>query len=450
MNNEENQFENFQYSQETKELLNINLSNDDLNNLDHIYNYYDSQNIQRNYEDLIEDIYIFIFKRNLSITQLSKIYKVNQRIIKRWLKELGMDKLLEVEKGVDSVEKSNFKNNESDELLKKNKLKFDFLEKSKHPKRVIEFLNYLENVKGKSINTIKGYSVDLGLFFKFLKVYKGLENNIELEKIEEVEIFDLGDNFIKDISLSDIYAFLAFLEKVRNNSAYARARKVATLKSFFKFLNSKIKLIDENPTVELESPKINKRHPVYLTLDQSITVLNSMDKENKNYYRDYCILTLFLNCGMRLSELCNIEIEKIKGDTLTIIGKGNKERTVYLNDASIAAIENYLKNRNDSKATEEAKKYLFLSSKYRPINKRSVEILVKKHIENAGFKDQKYTPHKLRHTAATLMYKYGNVDIRSLQNILGHENISTTQIYTHVDDETLREAVKTNPLANIK
>lgn len=450
MNNEENQFENFQYSQEIKELLNINLSNDDLNNLDHIYNYYDSQNIQRNYEDLIEDIYIFIFKRNISITELSKIYKVNQRIIKRWLKELGMDKLLEVEKSADSVKKSNFKNKESDELLKKNKLKFDFLEKSKHPKRVIEFLNYLENVKGKSVNTIKGYSVDLGLFFKFLKVYKGLENNIELEKIEEVEISDLGDNFIKDITLSDIYAFLAFLEKVRNNSAYARARKVATLKSFFKFLNSKIKLIDENPTVELESPKINKRHPVYLTLDQSITVLNSMDKEDKNYYRDYCILTLFLNCGMRLSELCNIEIEKIKGDTLTIIGKGNKERTVYLNEASIAAIENYLKNRNDLKATEEAKKYLFLSSKYRPINKRSVEILVKKHIENAGFKDQKYTPHKLRHTAATLMYKYGNVDIRSLQNILGHENISTTQIYTHVDDETLREAVKTNPLANIK
>lgn len=450
MNNEENQFENFQYSQEIKELLNINLSNDDLNNLDHIYNYYDSQNIQRNYEDLIEDIYIFIFKRNISITELSKIYKVNQRIIKRWLKELGMDKLLEVEKGADSVKKSNSKNNVSDELLEKNKLKFDFLEKSKHPKRVIEFLNYLENVKGKSINTIKGYSVDLGLFFKFLKVYKGLENNIELEKIEEVEISDLGDNFIKDISLSDIYAFLAFLEKVRNNSAYARARKVATLKSFFKFLNSKIKLIDENPTVELESPKVNKRHPVYLTLNQSITVLNSMDKENKNYYRDYCILTLFLNCGMRLSELCNIEIEKIKEDTLTIIGKGNKERTVYLNEASIAAIENYLKNRNDLKATEEAKKYLFLSSKYRPINKRSVEILVKKHIENAGFKDQKYTPHKLRHTAATLMYKYGNVDIRSLQNILGHENISTTQIYTHVDDETLREAVKTNPLANIK
>ncbi|ELC8442961.1 tyrosine recombinase XerC [Clostridium perfringens] len=450
MNNEANQFENFQYTKEVKELLNINLSNDDLTNLDHIYNYYDSQNIQRDYEELIEDLYILIFKRNLSNTQLANIYKVNQRIIKRWIKELGMDKLLEVEKGIDSVEKINFKNDSNDELLKNKKLKFDFLEKSKHPKRVIEFLNYLENVKGKSLNTIKGYSVDLGLFFKFLKVYKGLENNIELEKIEEVEIFELGDNFIKDITLSDIYAFLAFLEKVRNNSAYARARKVATLKSFFKFLNSKIKIIDENPTIELESPKINKRHPVYLTLDQSITVLNSMDQTNKNYYRDYCILTLFLNCGMRLSELCNIQIEKIKGDTLTIIGKGNKERTVYLNEASISAIDSYLKNRNDSKATEESKKYLFLSSKYRPINKRSVEILVKKHIENAGFKDQKYTPHKLRHTAATLMYKYGNVDIRSLQNILGHENISTTQIYTHVDDETLRKAVNTNPLANIK
>lgn len=450
MNNEANQFENFQYSKEIKELLNINLSNDDLTNLDHIYNYYDSQNIQRDYEELIEDLYILIFKRNLSNTQLAAVYKVNQRIIKRWIKELGMDKLLEVEKGIDSIEKINFKNDSNDELLKNKKLKFDFLEKSKHPKRVIEFLNYLENVKGKSLNTIKGYSVDLGLFFKFLKVYKGLENNIELEKIEEVEIPELGDNFIKDITLSDIYAFLAFLEKVRNNSAYARARKVATLKSFFKFLNSKIKIIDENPTIELESPKINKRHPVYLTLDQSITVLNSMDQTNKNYYRDYCILTLFLNCGMRLSELCNIQIEKIKGDTLTIIGKGNKERTVYLNEASISAIDSYLKNRNDSKATEEAKKYLFLSSKYRPINKRSVEMLVKKHIENAGFKDQKYTPHKLRHTAATLMYKYGNVDIRSLQNILGHENISTTQIYTHVDDETLRKAVNTNPLANIK
>ncbi|WP_366522623.1 tyrosine recombinase XerC [Clostridium sp.] len=328
--------------------------------------------------------------------------------------------------------------------------KFDFLPEYELPKRVIDFLNYLHNIKAKSINTIKGYSIDLGLFFKFLKIYKGLEKTVPLEEIEKVFIGDISDEFIKEISLSDIYAFLAFLEKVRNNGTYARARKVATLKSFFKFLTSKLKLIKENPATELESPKINKRHPVYLTLDQCLEVLDNMDKSNKSYLRDYCILTLFLNCGMRLSELCNIKIEKIKGDTLTIIGKGNKERTVYLNEASLNAINNYLRNRNDSKATEEAKKYLFLSSKYRPINKRSVEILVKKHIENAGFKDQKYTPHKLRHTAATLMYKHGNVDIMSIKDILGHESISTTQIYTHVDDETLRKAVKTNPLANLK
>ena len=449
MNNEGNQFENFKYSQENKELLNINLSNDDLNNLDHIYNYYDSQNIQRDYEDLIEDIYIFIFKRNLSITQLSEIYKVNQRIIKRWLKELGMDKLLEVEKGAHSVEKSNFKNSKHDELLEKKKLKFDFLEKSKHPKRVIEFLNYLENVKGKSLNTIKGYSVDLGLFFKFLKVYKGLENNIELEKIEEVEISDLGDNFIKDITLSDIYAFLAFLEKVRNNSAYARARKVATLKSFFNFLYGKAKIISINPALELESPKISKRNPVYLNLDESIHLLTSLDVNNTNYYRDYCILTLFLNCGLRLSELCSIKIDKIKGDTLNIIGKGNKERTVYLNNACITSINKYISIRNEDKSTTEDKAFLFLSSRGKPINKRTVELLVKKHIKDAGLLNDKYTPHKLRHTAATLMYKHGNVDIRSLQSILGHENISTTQIYTHVDDDALRDAINSNPLANI-
>ncbi|MDZ5034744.1 tyrosine-type recombinase/integrase, partial [Clostridium perfringens] len=156
-----------------------------------------------------------------------------------------------------------------------------------------------------------------------------------------------------------------------------------------------------------------------------------------------------LNCGMRLSELCSIKIDKIKGDTLTIIGKGNKERTVYLNEACLKAINNYLSVRDSSKCTNEDKEYLLLSSRFKPINKRTVELLVKKHITNLGLVDNKYTPHKLRHTAATLMYKHGNVDIRSLQSILGHENISTTQIYTHVDEEILRDAVKSNPLSKI-
>ncbi|AQM61343.1 tyrosine recombinase XerC [Clostridium baratii] len=328
---------------------------------------------------------------------------------------------------------------------------YDFKELRKNdslPSIVIDFLNYLETIKGKSQNTIDAYKIDLTMFFRFLKLYRG---NLENEKceFEDIDISDIKQDFVKNIKLSELYAFMSFLEKYRNNSSYARARKVATLKSFFKFLQNKVKIIDENPTLELESPKINKRHPIYLNLNESIQLLKSMDKNNKNYYRDYCIITFFLNCGMRLSELCNIKLDKITGDTLTIIGKGNKERTVYLNEACLKALNDYMKVRDTSKSNTESAKYLFLSNRGNPINKRTVEIMVKNYTKNAGLKDEKYTPHKLRHTAATLMYKHGDVDIRSLQSILGHENISTTQIYTHVDDETLREAVKSNPLAKI-
>lgn len=316
------------------------------------------------------------------------------------------------------------------------------------PESLIDFLNYLETIKSKSINTIDGYRIDLTIFFRFMMVYRGKVNTDSTE-FEEIDISQIDDDFLRSIKLRDLYAFLSFTEKYRDNSAYARARKVATLKSFFKYLHGKAKVITDNPTSELESPKINKRHPVYLTLNQSIQLLESLDKNDKNYQRDYCILTFFLNCGMRLSELCSIQIDKIREDTLTIIGKGDKERTVYLNEACLKALSNYLKVRNDSKSLPENKKFLFLSSRNAPINKRTVEIMIKKHITNAGLTDEKYTPHKLRHTAATLMYKYGNVDIRSLQSILGHENISTTQIYTHVDDDALREAVKSNPLSKL-
>ena len=327
-------------------------------------------------------------------------------------------------------------------------MKFNIAEFKLHtlPKNLESFLNYLETIKGKSKNTIKAYEFDLILFFKFLKLYKGLcPDEVEFENIT---IHDIDDNFIKNIKLSDLYAFLSFVEKYRGNSSYARARKVATLKSFFKYLCGKVKLIEENPTMDLESPKINKRNPVYLTLDESIKLFKSMDKKDKNYKRDFCILTLFLNCGLRVSELCSIDISKIKSDTLTIIGKGNKERTVYLNAACINTINEYLEIRDASKTLDNDA--LFLSAKHNRINKRTVQMMVKKYTEIAGLTDANYTPHKLRHTAATLMYKYGHVDIRSLQRILGHENISTTQIYTHVDDESLRDAVKSNPLANIK
>ncbi|MBE6090213.1 MAG: tyrosine recombinase XerC [Clostridium beijerinckii] len=329
-------------------------------------------------------------------------------------------------------------------------MKYDIqvLKNNNLPESLVDFLNYLETIKSTSINTIDGYRIDLTIFFRFMMIYKEKVNSDSVE-FEDIDISIIDDEFLRGIKLRDLYAFLSFTEKYRDNSSYARARKVATLKSFFKFLFGKAKVITENPALELESPKINKRHPVYLTLNQSIHLLESLNKSDKNYSRDYCILMFFLNCGMRLSELCSIQIDKIRDDTLTIIGKGNKERTVYLNDACLKALANYLNVRDDSKALPENKKFLFLSSRNVPINKRTVEIMIKKHITNAGLTDDKYTPHKLRHTAATLMYKYGNVDIRSLQSILGHTNISTTQIYTHVDDDSLRDAVKSNPLSKL-
>lgn len=312
------------------------------------------------------------------------------------------------------------------------------------PERLTEFLNYLSVIKGKSNNTIEGYKVDLTMFFRFLKLYKGLcPRNIDFE---DITINELEDDFIKNIKLTDLYAFLSFTENQRNNGSYARARKVAALKSFFKYLYTKSKILTENPTSDLERPKINKRNPVYLTLEESKNLLGSIDEKYKHQKRDFCIITLFLNCGLRLSELCSINISKIKEDTLTIIGKGNKERTVYLNKSCLRSISEYMEERSSMEVLQEHSDALFISERKCRLNKRTVEKIVKKYIGEAGLDKDRYTPHKLRHTAATLMYKHGNVDIRSLQKILGHENISTTQIYTHVDDDKLREAVKLNPL----
>ncbi|RXM79461.1 recombinase XerC [Clostridium tetani] len=311
------------------------------------------------------------------------------------------------------------------------------------PQQLNNFLNYLTTVKERSPNTMSAYKVDLVMFFRFLKLYKTkLPKDIEFD---DIDISDIDDEFIRKITLTDLYSFMVFLDNYRDNGSYAKARKVATLKSFFKFLYSKVKILEENPAIELESPKIKKRNPTYLTLEESKRLLASIDGTNKA--RDYCIITLFLNCGLRLSELCSIDISKIKEDTLYVIGKGNKERTIYLNKACLKAIEDYLKVRNENLDKIKDKDALFISRNNTRINKRTVEIMLKKYLKKANLDEEKYTPHKLRHTAATLMYKHGDVDIRSLQKILGHENISTTQIYTHVDNEKLREAVKLNPLS---
>lgn len=320
-------------------------------------------------------------------------------------------------------------------------------EEKRYPPRLEDYINYLTTIKGKSSNTVDGYTYDLVLFLKFMSVYKGLVPKDS--DFDEIDISGITDDFFRSITLSNLYAFMSFTEKQRDNTSYARARKVASLKTFFKYLNGKARIIDHDPSSDLESPKIQKRNPVYLTLDESVNLLKSMDTKDRDYKRDYCILTLFLNCGLRLSELISVKRSMIREDTISIIGKGNKERTVYLNKACLKAIRDHLESMSLDGVLPEYRDYMFLSNHKRPISKRTVERLVKKHINNSGLTDQKYTPHKLRHTAATLMYKHGNVDIRSLQKILGHENLSTTQIYTHVDDEGLRESVKSNPLADI-
>lgn len=312
------------------------------------------------------------------------------------------------------------------------------------PLPLMSFLNYMETIQGKSKNTVKEYYYDLRTFFRYLKVQRGLVP--KTTNFDDIRIDDVDIDFLKTVTLNDLYGFISYVSFTRDNSNSAKARKVSTLRSFFKFLNSKMNMIDKNPAADLETPKISSRHPVHLTLSEARELLDAVEGQFRE--RDYCMLTLFLNCGLRLSELVSINISSIREDTLTVIGKGNKERTVYLNDACIRAIKDYLRVR--PKESVKDRDALFLSKRKQRISNKTVQYIVKKYIKKAGLDTQKYSTHKLRHTAATLMYKHGDVDIRALQQILGHSNISTTQIYTHVDDKRLRAAVKRNPLSEDK
>ncbi|NEU04172.1 tyrosine recombinase XerC [Clostridium senegalense] len=316
----------------------------------------------------------------------------------------------------------------------------------KKPYYIDDFLNYMTTVKGVSKSTLKAYTSDINLFLRFLKLHKNL---VPLDTyFDNIPINDISIELLKTLTLNDFYAYVSYLENSRGNGPSAKARKVASLKSLFNYLVNKVKLIPYNVTLELESPKLGKRSPIYLTLDESKDLLTAAKTRDKNSQRDYCIITLFLNCGLRLSELCSINISNIKGDILKVLGKGNKERTIYLNKAALKSINNYMPIRNEInfRVKNEDKDALFISGKYGRINKRTVERIVKKYVGLAGLDKDKYTPHKLRHTSATLMHKYGKVDVRTLQQILGHENVATTQIYTHVDNDTLREAINQNPL----
>ncbi|MST99955.1 tyrosine recombinase XerC [Tissierella pigra] len=316
------------------------------------------------------------------------------------------------------------------------------------PMLLEDYLNYMETIKGVSPNTVKEYFLDLRTFFRFIKQrYKLVEQDL---KFDDINISDVDLDLISKLGIQDLHAYISYADKKRENNNYTKSRKVASLRSFFDYLYSKVNLIDKNPAEALEFPKKENRHPVYLTLEQSESLLNNvLENKNEEYRkRDYAIIMLFLNCGLRLSELASIDIDKIKdNDTLSVIGKGNKERTIFLNEACVSAIKDYLEirpqNSKDSKA-------MFISKRKNRMSNRAIQHMIDRYLEKSGLDPSIYSTHKLRHTAATLMYKYGNVDIRALQEILGHESVSTTQIYTHIDDDRLRDAIKSNPLSNRK
>ncbi len=307
-----------------------------------------------------------------------------------------------------------------------------------------EFLIYFGGIKARSKRTIQEYHYDLLLFLRFLKRLRG--DVPAKTPLEEISIEDVDAEFLNAVKLSEIYRFISYLAQERDNGPAARARRVASLRAFFDYLHQKARVIDQNPTAELESPKQPKRLPQYLDLGESLALLEAVAEDDSPFAsRDYAIITLFLNCGMRLSELCGIDLSDWQGDTIRVIGKGDKERTIYLNHAAQKALANYLEDRpEDVKAGHE--NAMFLSRNKQRISDRAVQNLVKKHLKAAGLDTSKYSVHKLRHTAATLMYQHGNADLRSLQQILGHESVATTEIYTHVNSEQLHRAVENNPL----
>lgn len=317
-----------------------------------------------------------------------------------------------------------------------------------------EFLSYHETIKGQSKLTIQEYYLDLRMFLRFMKLVKNeMPYNTDLDTIS---IKNIDISFIQKISTTDVYDFLSYLanDRVKNPESYssetgidaaARARKLSSLKSFYKYLTVRTKLLAENPVQDIEYPKIRKSLPKYLSLEESRTLLKSISGPNKA--RDFAILMIFLNCGIRRSELVGLNLSDVYEDHIRVLGKGNKERIVYIGSSCKDAIDAYLVERKQVELTDN--RALFGSRDHNRISESAVHRLVKKHILEAGLDPNRFSAHKLRHTAATLMLKNG-VDIRTVQEVLGHENLNTTQIYTHIESAQLREASDLNPISNLK
>ena len=322
------------------------------------------------------------------------------------------------------------------------------------PQILCDFLSYHETIKAHSQKTVDEYFLDLRNFFRYIK--RSRDRSLQNLELDKISIMDVSITLIRTITLTDVYGYLTYLSRDRAQqpnsdkteyglSAATRSRKIATLRSFFNYLTQKAHLLEDNPVKELDSPKLKKTLPKYLTLNESLELLENVVGANRE--RDYCILTLFLNCGLRISELIGLNLSDIQGDALRVLGKGNKVRIVYLNDACKAALEGYIAVRRPIIGRD--RDALFLSSRDQRISRSNVHALVKKHLAQAGLDSSQYSSHKLRHTAATLMLQNG-VDVKAVQEVLGHEHLNTTEIYTHIDNEALRVAARANPLGKVK
>ena len=321
------------------------------------------------------------------------------------------------------------------------------------PQILREFLIYHENIKGQSPLTISEYYLDLRMFLRFLKL---MRNDMPVTtKLEDIVIKDIDLGFLREIETSDIFDFLSYLANDRTVnpdspspdygiSPTARARKLSAIKSFYKYLTVRTKQLEENPVADLEYPKLRKSLPRYLTLEQSAALLKAVSGQNEK--RDYAILMLFLNCGIRRSELVGLNLTDVYEDRIRVVGKGNKERFVYFGSACRKAIDAYLEERNQKVLTDN--RALFGSRDGNRISVTAVHRLVKKALLQAGLDSTQFSAHKLRHTAATMMLS-GGVDVKTVQEVLGHENLNTTQIYTHIENTELKIAAEANPLSKL-
>ncbi len=321
------------------------------------------------------------------------------------------------------------------------------------PLLVRDFASYKLTIQGCSKKTVDEYVSDLRLFFKYIYA-KRYGIDLYGDYFEKLDISRLDNEFIFSVTTEEIYDFFVYVSNERRNQAAAKSRKLSAIKALYKFICQKRRLMEKNPAIDIETPKKKQSLPKFLSIEESVSLLEAVqnDKESKTRERDYCIITLFLNCGMRLSELCGINLNDLDRElrSLRVIGKGNKERIVYLNEACKDALSKYLVIRRGDEYKNINIPALFISKQHKRLSNKTVQWLVYKYLEMAGLDYKHYSVHKLRHTAATLMYQTGKVDVRVLKEILGHEQLNTTQIYTHVSNKGMEDAVNANPLAGIK